>query len=165
MELNIILHEPEIPQNTGSIGRTCMALGAKLHLIQPLGFSLEDKYLKRAGMDYWRRLNVECYSDWPTFLAAQPELPLWYFTTKARKCYNEAEFSKRLGMVFGRETGGLPDTLLEKVPERCLRIPMLPEARSLNLAVTVGIAACEVLRQHGFAGLTAADPEKRLKFH
>jgi len=162
MDLHIVLHEPEIPQNTGSIGRTCMAVGATLHLIRPLGFSLDDRYLKRAGLDYWNELDVSIHDDWPSFRDACPDAPLWYFSTKAPRRHDEAVYGSRAFLVFGRETAGLPDDLLAGHPDRCLRIPLLERARSLNISVAVGVAAYEALRQDGFAGLALTDPEGRL---
>lgn len=162
MELHIVLHEPEIPQNTGSIGRTCMASGARLHLIRPLGFKIDDTKLKRAGLDYWYELDVEIHDDWEAFTTAYPDAPLWFFTTKARRSHDQAEFGDRAFLVFGKETAGLPDSLLETAPECCLRIPLLSRARSLNLSVATGIAAYEALRQTGFEGLSEIDPEGRL---
>ncbi len=162
MELHIVLYEPEIPQNTGSIGRTCLALNAKLHLIEPLGFSLEDKYLRRSGLDYWKKLAVECHSNWIDFLKVYPDAPLWFFTTKAEKQVDAAQYGIEAFLVFGKETAGLPHELLLSQPERCLRIPMLSQARSLNLAVSVGIAAYEVHRQNHFRNMTCSDPDRRL---
>ncbi len=162
MELHIVLHEPEIPQNTGSIGRSCVAMGARLHLIRPLGYSLDDKYLKRAGLDYWQHLDVEIHDNWEAFLAAYPDAPLWFFTTKAMHRHDEAEYGSRVFLVFGKETAGLPDSLLKDVPERCVRIPIMEQARSLNISVAVGVAAYEALRQENFKGLSAVDPESRL---
>ena len=145
--------EPEIPQNTGSIGRTCMAIGAKLHLIEPLGFSLDDKHLKRAGLDYWQELDLEIHADWDGFSMAYPHAPLWFFTTKAGKPCTEADWEENPFLVFGKETAGLPITLLKQQPNRCLRIPMLSRARSLNLSVAVGIAAYEAMRHFDFPEL------------
>ena len=162
MELHIVLHEPEIPQNTGSIGRTCMATGATLHLIRPLGFEIDDTKLKRAGLDYWHELDVEYHDDWEAFIAAYPDAPLWFYTTKARRRHDQGDFGDRTFLVFGKETAGLPNSLLETAPERCLRIPLLTRARSLNISVAVGVAAFEVLRQNGFDKLAEADPEGRL---
>lgn len=162
MELHIVLHEPEIPQNTGSIGRTCMALGAKLHLIEPLGYIIDDKRLKRAGLDYWKELDVEIHSDWTVFCAAYPDAPLWYFTTKARKRHDEADYGNQAFLVFGKETAGLPDSMLASSSDRCVRIPMMDRARSLNLSVAVGVAAFEAMRQGGFHGLSESDPAGRL---
>ena len=162
MELHIVLHEPEIPQNTGSIGRTCMAVGARLHLIRPLGYSLDDRYLKRAGLDYWQHLDVDIHDDWKAFLTIHPEAPLWFFTTKAAHRHDEAEYGERAFLVFGKETAGLPDGLLEASREKCVRIPLLVRARSLNISVAVGVAAYEALRQDSFKGLSEVDPEGRL---
>jgi len=162
MELHIVLLEPEIPQNTGSIGRTCMAIGARLHLIKPLGFSLDDRYLKRAGLDYWHELDVEIHESWDAFTSAYPDAPLWYFTTKASRRHDGVKYGEHVFLVFGKETAGIPDELLKESPERCLRIPLLSKARSLNLSVAVGVAAFEALRQGGFAGLCESDPEGRL---
>ncbi|RKX74027.1 MAG: tRNA (uridine(34)/cytosine(34)/5-carboxymethylaminomethyluridine(34)-2'-O)-methyltransferase TrmL [Spirochaetes bacterium] len=162
MELHIVLLEPEIPQNTGSIGRTCMAIAARLHLIKPLGFSLEDKYLKRAGLDYWKDLDVEIHESWYAFTTAYPDAPLWYFTTKASRRHDEVKYGERVFLVFGKETAGIPDMLLKKAVENCVRIPLLERARSLNLSVAVGVAAFEALRQGRFAGLSESDPEGRL---
>lgn len=156
MELHIVLHEPEIPQNTGSIGRTCMAIGARLHLVEPLGFSLDNKYLKRAGLDYWHELDLEIHPDWSAFRSAYPNAPLWFFTTKAGKSCSDADWEQNPFLVFGKETAGLPLALLQQQPERCLRIPMLPRARSLNLSVAAGIAAYEAMRHYGFPKLAVA---------
>ena len=162
MELHIVLHQPEIPQNTGSIGRTCMATGARLHLIRPLGFVIDDTKLKRAGLDYWKELDVEIHDGWSAFRAAYPEAPLWYFTTKARRRHDEVAYGERAFLVFGRETAGLPNELLEDCPDCCLRIPIIAKARSLNLSVAVGVAAFEALRQSGFDDLSTVDPKGRL---
>ncbi len=162
MELHIVLHEPVIPQNTGSIGRTCMAIGAKLHLIKPLGFEIDDTKLKRAGLDYWHELDVEYHDNWDTFVKAHPNAPLWFFTTKGTKRHDQGNYGSRSYLVFGKETAGLPDSLLASMPDRCLRIPLLSRARSLNISVAVGVAAFEALRQNGFENLSATDPEERL---
>jgi len=162
MNLHIVLHEPEIPQNTGSIGRTCMAIGAHLHLIRPLGFSLKDPYLKRAGLDYWNNLELSVHEGWGRFRDAWPEERLWFFTTKAQKSYDEVVFGDSAFLVFGKESRGIPNHLLREKTQQCLRIPMAARARSLNLSVSVGIAAYEALRQRRFDGLSATDPEKRL---
>jgi tRNA (cytidine/uridine-2'-O-)-methyltransferase len=178
MKINVLLYEPEIPQNTGTIGRTCMAAGASLHLIEPLGFSLEDKYLKRAGLDYWKDLDYRVYSSWNTFKEINMWGSFWFFTTKAYKNHTEGKFvinnnnvgtdintleeNGNIYLVFGKETAGLPDNLLKGNIENCLRIPLLNNARSLNLAVSVGIAVYEVLRQNNFAALSSFDPENRL---
>jgi tRNA (cytidine/uridine-2'-O-)-methyltransferase len=148
--LHIVLHQPEIPENTGNVGRTCVALGAKLWLVRPLGFRLDDRHLRRAGLDYWQYLNWEAVDDWPSLLARLPEARPWLFSKRAARCYTEAAFTSEDVLVFGSETQGLPSTLLDAYPDRCLRIPMAEEARCLNLAVSVGIAAYEAVRQaHG----------------
>ena len=148
-----MLVNPEIPQNTGNIARTCAATGSTLHLIQPLGFSLEDKYLKRAGLDYWRMMEYHIYDGFEAFRASHPAIRMHFLTTKARRCYADAEFEKDDFLVFGCETRGLPEALLSKVWDRCVRIPMLPGARSLNLSNSVAVVAYEALRQQGFAGM------------
>jgi tRNA (cytidine/uridine-2'-O-)-methyltransferase len=145
---NVVLVEPEIPPNTGNIGRLCLATGSTLHLIEPLGFSLDEKAVRRAGLDYWDRVNVVRWRDWPAFDAARDlSAGIWYLTTKSRKAYWECSFRKGDYLVFGRETRGLPESLLNAHPERCLTIPMKPETRSLNLATSVGIVLYEAVRQ------------------
>lgn len=157
-----MLHQPDIPQNTGSIGRTCMAMGASLHLIRPLGFSINDKLLRRAGLDYWHQLNCGIYENWEIFLSANKNPPLWLITARAFRSYDEAKFEKPVYLVFGKETAGLPLSILSRFPEKCLRIPMAEEARSINLSVAVGIVAFEALRQHNFSNLHKKDPKNRL---
>lgn len=152
-ELNIVLIEPEIPQNTGNIARTCAASGAKLHLVEPMGFKIDDKKLKRAGLDYWHFLDINYYSSIEAFFTENKGGDFFYFTTKARKAYCECIFPDNTYLIFGKETKGLPETLLKENPESCLRIPMLKDARSLNLSNCVSIAVYEVLRQWGFSGL------------
>ena len=155
MPLNIVLVEPEIPQNTGNIARTCAATGAELHLIEPLGFSLSDRYLKRAGLDYWHLMKYRTYPDMDAFLKAHPGARLHLATTKAAAGYNEVRYADGDFLVFGRETRGLPENLLQKCYDRCIRIPMRSEARSLNLSNSVAIVLYEALRQLGFPGLSA----------
>ena len=145
---HIVLVEPEIPPNTGNIGRLCLATGSVLHLIEPLGFSLDDRLLKRAGLDYWAKVEVRQWPNWETFLAAQPQgRRLWFATTKTERPYWDVAFEDGDYLVFGRETRGLPNLLLEAHPERCLSIPMASETRSLNLATAVGIVLYEAVRQ------------------
>lgn len=151
--MNIVLYQPEIPQNTGNIARTCAATGSTLHLIKPLGFSLEDKYLKRAGLDYWRMMQYRVYEDFQELMDAHPGARMHFLSTKAPHCYTEAEYHPDDFLVFGCETRGLPESLLEKVYERCIRIPMVPDARSLNLSNSVAIVLYEALRAGGFPGL------------
>jgi tRNA (cytidine/uridine-2'-O-)-methyltransferase len=144
--LHIVLHQPEIPDNAGNIGRTCVALGAKLWLVRPLGFRLEDRRLRRAGLDYWQHLNWEAVDDWSALVARLSGNP-WLFSKRATTVYTDVAFSQGDLLVFGSESQGLPGALLEAHPHRCLRIPMAPEARSLNLAVSVAVAAYEAQRQ------------------
>ena len=153
--LHIVLVNPEIPQNTGNIARTCAATGAKLHLIEPLGFELSDKYLKRAGLDYWRLMTYETHPDWAAFREAYPDAVLHFATTKAPRDYCAATYGPDDFLVFGRETKGLDEDLLAANYERCVRIPMRPDARSLNLANSVAIIVYEALRQQGFPNLSA----------
>ncbi len=153
MAFHIVLVCPEIPQNTGNIARTCAATGAELHLIEPLGFSLSDKYLKRAGLDYWHLMKYHVYPDLEAFFRAHPGARAHFATTKAPRSYQEAEFRDGDFLFFGRETRGLPENLLEKAWDRCIRIPMRPEARSLNLSNSVAIVLYEALRQNGFPGM------------
>lgn len=151
MALEIVLVEPEIPQNTGNIARTCVATGSRLHLVEPLGFSLEDRYLKRAGLDYWFDLNPMLWPDLESCLRHFSGRPLFYATTKGGQCYADAQYPQGSVLFFGKETRGLPESLLMAHPERCVRIPMLPGYRSLNLSNAVAVLTYEVLRQSGFA--------------
>ena len=150
--MNIVLVEPEIPPNTGNVARLCAATRARLHLVGPLGFRLDDSTLKRAGMDYWRQVDWRTWDDWATFEAALPErVRLWLVEQGGARRYDEAVFEPEDFLVFGRETAGLPPALLEKYPEQVLSIPMLnPESRSLNLANSVSVVLYEALRQQGF---------------
>lgn len=152
MTLDIILVEPEIPQNTGNIARTCVATGSRLHLVEPLGFSLSDRYLKRAGLDYWFDLDLTIWPDIETALRSMVDRPIYYATTKAARTYADLTYPAAPVLIFGKETRGLPEAMLLAHPERCLRIPMLPARRSLNLANAVAVMAYEVLRQQGFPG-------------
>ena len=153
--MHIVLCQPEIPQNTGNIARTCAATGSMLHLIKPLGFSLEDKYLKRAGLDYWRMMEYKVYEDFSALLAEYPQARMHFLTTKAPRSYTEARYEPDDFLVFGRETRGLPESLLSRKYEQCLRIPMVPDARSLNLSNSVAIVLYEALRSLGFPGMSA----------
>ena len=153
MGLNIVLHEPEIPMNTGNIARTCACTGAKLHLIRPLGFDISDKAVKRAGLDYWQYVDVSVYDSLDDFFSRMGDENLWLATTKAPRSYAEADFRGDVKLMFGKETAGLPEWLREKYREQCIRIPMISEARSLNLSNSVAILAYEALRQQGFPGL------------
>lgn len=151
--MHIVLHQPEIPANTGNIGRTCVATGTSLHLIEPLGFSLEEKQLKRAGMDYWSHLDVHRYMNYETFLEQNPGAKVWMATTKAHKVYSEVEFGPNDYIMFGKESAGIPEEILVENEENCIRIPMLSEIRSLNLSNSVAIVLYEALRQNNFAGM------------
>ncbi|NJD01566.1 MAG: tRNA (cytidine(34)-2'-O)-methyltransferase [Ruminiclostridium sp.] len=152
MTLNIVLVEPEIPQNTGNIARTCAATGAGLHLIKPLGFSMEDRYLKRAGLDYWGDVNVKCYDSFQELRCLYGDAVFYFSTTKAAKSYTDVAYPENCFIVFGKETAGLPGELLMKNRENCIRIPMKPGIRSLNLSNSAAIIVYEALRQNGFIG-------------
>lgn len=152
-DLNIVLCEPEIPQNTGNIARTCAVTGAALHIIKPMGFTPDAAKLRRAGLDYWDKLDITYYESLDEFIAEKTSEKIWFFTTKARKCYTDVAYPERVFIMFGKESAGLPEELLLSHPDNCVRIPMLSELRSLNLSNSVAIAAYEVLRQHGFEQL------------
>ena len=154
--MHIVLVQPEIPQNTGNIARTCAATGCMLHLIKPLGFSLDDRYLKRAGLDYWHMMAYRVYEHFDELLSAYPDAPLHFLTTKAPRSYTEVAYGTDDFLVFGCETRGLPESLLTRAYDRCVRIPMVPGARSLNLSNSVAIVTYEALRQQGFANLQQA---------
>ena len=153
MAFNIVLYEPEIPSNTGNIGRTCVACGARLHLIEPLGFSLSEKALKRAGMDYWKDLDVTTYIDYQDFLDKNPGAKIYMATTKAQKLYTEVSYEDDCYIMFGKESAGIPEEILVQNQENCIRIPMMEKIRSLNLGNSVAIVLYEALRQNGFAGM------------
>ena len=150
--LNIVLVEPEIPQNTGNIARTCAATGSRLHLVRPLGFEIDDRKLKRAGLDYWHLLDITYYVGLEDFFH-QSEGRFFYFSTKAPRTYCEVSYRDGDYLVFGKETAGLPEELLHSHPDDCVRLPMIEGARSLNLSNTVAVGVFEALRQTGFAGL------------
>lgn len=152
-KINIVLHEPEIPQNTGNIARTCAATGASLHLIRPLGFEIDDRKLKRAGLDYWQYLDIHYYDGLDDFFAKNPDAKVYYFSTKAQKVYSEISYPEDVFIMFGKETAGLPEDLLYGNPDTCVRLPMRDGLRSLNLSNTVAVAVYEILRQRGFADL------------
>ncbi|MBE6548155.1 MAG: tRNA (uridine(34)/cytosine(34)/5-carboxymethylaminomethyluridine(34)-2'-O)-methyltransferase TrmL [Ruminococcaceae bacterium] len=153
LHINIILHEPEIPQNTGNIARTCAATGASLHLIRPLGFEIDNAKLKRAGLDYWDKLDIRYYDGIEDFYQKNPDAKVYYFTTKARHTYSDVEYPNEAWIMFGKETKGLPEELLYNNPDTCVRIPMRDKLRSLNLSNAVAIATYEILRQYNFEGL------------
>ena len=148
--INIVLLEPEIPANTGNIGRTCVASGTRLHLIEPLGFKLNEKALKRAGMDYWKDLDVTTYIDFNDFLEKNPGAKIYMATTKAEKTYADVEYEDGCYIMFGKESAGIPEEILVENKENCVRIPMIGDIRSLNLGNSVAIILYEALRQHGF---------------
>ena len=152
MELNIVLAQPQIPQNMGNIVRTCAVTGARLHIIKPMGFAVEDKKLKRAGLDYWHYLDITYYEDFADFFR-RTEGEYYYFTTKAQNCYSDVAYPDKSYIIFGREDAGLPEELLLQNKQRCVRIPMRETLRSLNLSNSVAIAAYEVLRQWGYPEL------------
>jgi tRNA (cytidine/uridine-2'-O-)-methyltransferase len=161
---HVVLVEPEIPQNAGNIARTCAATGCVLHLVRPLGFEVSDKYLRRAGLDYWHLVDVRYHDSIEEVFAAFPDAHYHFFTTKAKRSYAEASFQEGDFLVFGKETRGLPEELLVKHPEECVRIPMIEESRSLNLSNSVAIAVYEGLRQNDFRGLLSAGELHRLKW-
>ena len=152
--LNIVLVEPEIPQNTGNISRTCAATGARLHLVEPLGFRIDDRQLKRAGLDYWPLLDITYYKNLEDFFARNSG-PYFYFSTKAKQIHSDVAYPDGAYLVFGKETRGLPEELLHAHPESCVRLPMIDrdEARSLNLSNSVAVGVYEVLRQWGYPGM------------
>ncbi len=147
--LNIVLYQPEIPQNTGNIGRTCVAIGAKLWLIRPLGYKLDDRYLKRAGMDYWQHLDWEAVDSWKDVRQRLPDSQVWYLTKTATRLVWDAEFSRGDILLFGSESRGLPSSILNESPPNKLKLPMTDLVRSLNLASTVNTVAYEAVRQFG----------------
>ncbi|MCI8502797.1 MAG: tRNA (cytidine(34)-2'-O)-methyltransferase [Dorea sp.] len=158
--INIVLLEPEIPANTGNIGRTCVAAGARLHLIEPLGFRLDEKSLRRAGMDYWNQLDVTTYIDYKDFLEKNPGAKVYMATTKAQKLYTEVAYEPDCYIMFGKESAGIPEEILVSHKEACIRIPMAGQIRSLNLGNSAAIVLYEALRQNGFA-----DMEREGKLH
>ncbi len=145
--LHIVLHQPEIPYNTGSVGRTCVAVGAKLWLVRPLGFRMDDYYLRRAGLDYWEHLAWQAVDNWDELRGALPDRRFWMFTKKAERSYLDVAYERGDALVFGSESAGLPETLLAAHSDAKLRIPTRPEVRSLNLSNTVAVASYEALRQ------------------
>ena len=148
--LNIVLHEPEIPANTGNIGRTCVAANARLHLIEPLGFRLNEKNLKRAGMDYWKDLDVTTYIDFNDFMEKNPGAKIYMATTKAHKVYTDVQYEPDCYIMFGKESAGIPEEILLENQETAIRIPMIGDIRSLNLSNSVAIVLYEALRQNNF---------------
>ena len=151
--IHIVLFEPEIPQNTGNIARTCAATGASLHLIRPMGFTVDDKKLKRAGLDYWDKLDITYYDGLTDFFSRHPDAAVYFYTTKAPRAYTEITYPEEVFLMFGKESAGLPEELLLANERRCVRIPMRDTLRSLNLSNSVAVAVYEVLRQQDFSGL------------
>lgn len=149
--MNIILHQPEIPANTGNIGRTCVATGTKLHLIEPLGFRLDEKAIKRAGMDYWKDLDVTVYVNFEEFLEKNPNAKIYMATTKAKHVYTQVSYGPDDFIMFGKESAGIPEEILVNYEDTCIRIPMIGEIRSLNLSNSVAIVLYEALRQNEFS--------------
>lgn len=162
--MHIILYQPEIPANTGNIGRTCVATGTALHLIEPLGFRLDEKSIKRAGMDYWDSLDVTRYINYQEFQEKNPGAKVWLATTKARKVYSEVKFSMDDYIMFGKESAGIPEEILVDHEEDCIRIPMLDSIRSLNLSNSVAIVLYEALRQNGFRNMQLQGDLHRLRW-
>lgn len=146
-QLHVVLYQPEIPHNAGSVGRTCVAVGAKLWLVRPLGFRVDDYHLRRAGLDYWQFLQWEVVDDWQTLRTALPNQPYWFLTKTATRQYTTVRFQQESVLVFGRESTGLPQELLAKHADRCLRIPVRSDVRSLNLSNSMAVVAYEALRQ------------------
>lgn len=164
MALNIVLHEPEIPANTGNIGRSCVATGTNLHLIKPLGFSIDEKAVRRAGLDYWQYLNLFVYESYEEFLEKNPGAKIYYATTKSPTCYTDAHFESDCFIMFGKESAGIPEEILKANKETCVRIPMIGEMRSLNLSNSVAIMLYEALRQNDFEGMNLEGHLHRLSW-
>ena len=162
--MNIILYEPEMPLNTGNIGRTCVATNTRLHLIEPLGFKLNEKAVRRAGLDSWEKLDVTVYCECSEFLDRNPGVKIYMATTKAKKVYTEAAYEPDCYLMFGKESAGIPEEILIKNQENCVRIPMWGEIRSLNLANSVAIVLYEALRQNGFEKMTREGKLHRLEW-
>ena len=162
--LNIVLFEPEIPANTGNIGRTCVATNTRLHLIEPLGFRLDEKSLKRAGMDYWKDLDVTTYIDFDDFLSKNPGAKIYMATTKAPNVYTDVTYEPDCYIMFGKESAGIPEEILVQQKENCIRIPMASDIRSLNLGNSVAIVLYEALRQQNFENMTKEGHLHRLEW-
>lgn len=161
---HIVLYEPEIPANTGNIGRTCAATNTRLHLIEPLGFRLDEKSLKRAGMDYWKELDVTTYIDYQDFMEKNPGAVIYMATTKAPNVYTQVQYEPDCYLMFGKESGGIPEEILVKHKKNSIRIPMAVDSRSLNLGNSVAIVLYEALRQNGFAGMNLEGHLHRLEW-
>ena len=163
-KLNIVLYEPEIPANTGNIGRTCVATNTRLHLIEPLGFRLNEKEIKRAGMDYWEHLDVRRYMNFAEFLEKNPGAKIWMATTKAKHVYSDVQFGEDDYIMFGKESAGIPEEILVDYEETCIRIPMLDKIRSLNLSNSVAVVLYEALRQNNFQSMQLEGELHRLQW-
>lgn len=163
--LNIVLFEPEIPANTGNIGRTCVATNTRLHLIEPLGFRLDEKSLKRAGMDYWKDLDVTTYIDYEEFLEKNPNAKIYMATTKAPNVYTEVNYEPDCYIMFGKESAGIPEEILVNNKDNCVRIPMVGDIRSLNLGNSVAVVLYEALRQNEFSGMKTEGKLHRLQWN
>lgn len=164
MSFNIVLHQPEIPANTGNIGRTCVATGTSLHLIEPLGFRLDEKSIKRAGMDYWDKIDLHRYINYEEFVKANPGARIWYATTKAHKCYSDVQFLDGDYIMFGKESAGIPEEILVDNEEFCIRIPMLEDIRSLNLSNSAAIVLYEAFRQTEYKSMEKTGHLHRLNW-
>lgn len=162
--INIVLHEPEIPANTGNIGRTCAAANARLHLIEPIGFSLSEKALKRAGMDYWKELDVTTYLNWEDFCNRNPGAKVYMATTKGLHVYSDVRYEPDCFIMFGKESGGIPEEILKETPDTCVRIPMVGDTRSLNLSNAAAIVLYEALRQNHFENMKLEGQLHRLSW-
>ncbi|MDE6635033.1 MAG: tRNA (cytidine(34)-2'-O)-methyltransferase [Lachnospiraceae bacterium] len=162
--MNIVLLEPEIPQNTGNIGRTCVATGTKLHLIEPFGFRLDEKSVRRAGMDYWPSLEKETYISYRDFKEKHPDSDVYMATTKAKRLYTEVTYDPDCFIMFGKESAGIPEEILVRNPDKCIRIPMIGDTRSLNLSNSVAVILYEALRQNGFRGMCTQGELHRLSW-
>lgn len=162
--MNIVLHEPEIALNTGNIGRTCVATGTRLHLIRPLGFRLSEKDIKRAGMDYWDKLDLVVYDDYDEFVKKNAGAKIYYATTKGHHVYSDVSYEPDCFIMFGKESAGIPEEILAEHEESCIRIPMWGDIRSLNLANSVSVILYEALRQNGFEKMTLAGKLHRLSW-
>ena len=162
--INIVLLEPEIPANTGNIGRTCVATGSRLHLIEPLGFDISEKAVRRAGMDYWKDLDLHVYKNYEDFLEKNPNAVIYMATTKAKHVYSDVTYPKDCYIMFGKESAGIPEEILQNHKDTCIRIPMVGEIRSLNLSNSVAIVTYEVLRQNHFADMTMEGELHRLSW-
>ncbi len=162
--MNIVLLEPEIPQNTGNIGRTCVATDTCLHLIEPLGFKIDDKSVKAAGLDYWPKLKLKTYISYRDFLEKNPDARIYMATTKAKKTYTDVQYDDDCFIMFGKESAGIPEEILVDNRDNCVRIPMLGDTRSLNLSNSAAIILYEALRQHNFSGMNCEGELHRLKW-